>query len=323
MESEATSNEHQHDLIERPLLKSYTSKTVGWNKAIGNFLSQYRALKKRTDQVDNSMAEFIEGYKEAERQIGIDLSKCDILELGHGQLPLQMAFFTCRAKSAIGIDIDIVPNGLNPAQYLRLFKKNGFKRTIKTAARETLGFNRQFRDAFVRAMNIKQFPKLDLRQGDATHKIDLPDNSIDVVYSTDVFEHLSKPENAIREIKRVLRPSGVVVTRTLHWAHYNALHDIRVIVGEIQGRWAHLRPSIESETEQGAYVNEIRINQWLELFADSFENMSSKMLPVKSEELEPLKKELSQARQSGELLDYSDEELLTYHLLIRCENSFT
>lgn len=269
--------------------------------------------------ITSGMADIVEGHRQMEKFIGRDLSQCDVLEIGHGQLPLQSAYFACRAKSAVGIDIDIVPNGLHPAKYLQLLSKNGAKRTIKTFSREILGFNRRYRKAFVNEMKIQKFPNLDLRQGDVTQGVDLHEKSIDVVYSTDVFEHLSDPELAIKEILRVLRPGGVVVTRTLHWANYNALHDIRVIVGEIPGRWAHLRPSISSEVQQGAYVNQIRIPQWIDLFNSHFDESSDQLVNPNPQQLEALKKELALARQKGELADFEDEELLAFHLLLRSE----
>ena len=300
-------------------MKSYTSKTVAWHQAIGNFISQYRALKRQSGNMVESMGEIVEGYQQVEEYIGKDLSQCRVLEIGHGQLPLQNAYFACRAKSAIGLDVDVVPNGLNPLKYIELLRSNGVKRTIKTLSREFLGINRNFRNAFVKTMGIQKFPALDLRRGDATKKIELPDNSIDVIYSTDVFEHLSDPENAILEMKRILAPGGTVVTRTLHWGHFNALHDIRVIVGEVQGRWAHLRPSISKEVQQGAYVNELRICDWLQLFEKHFEKMAHQLVPCKEPELAQLKIELAAARQADELAEYGDEELLAFHLLMRCD----
>ena len=140
-------------------MKSYTSKTVAWHQAIGNFhKSVSRALSRQSKNMVESMAEVVEGYREVEEHIGRDLSKCRVLELGHGQLPLQNAYFACRAKSAIGLDIDVVPNGLKPIKYFELLRSNGIKRTIKTLSREVLGFNRKFRNAFVKVMEIKKFP---------------------------------------------------------------------------------------------------------------------------------------------------------------------
>lgn len=48
----------------------------------------------------------------------------------------------------------------------------------------------------------------------------IPDESFDVVLSCDVFEHIDRPWLAASEIARILRPGGIVLTRTV-WAWRN------------------------------------------------------------------------------------------------------
>ena len=43
----------------------------------------------------------------------------------------------------------------------------------------------------------------------------IPDESIDLVISSDVFEHIAHPWLAAAEIRRILKPGGLVVTHTL------------------------------------------------------------------------------------------------------------
>ncbi|GAA3715786.1 hypothetical protein GCM10022204_39260 [Microlunatus aurantiacus] len=43
----------------------------------------------------------------------------------------------------------------------------------------------------------------------------IPDASFDVVFSSDVFEHIDRPWLAAAEIARILRPGGVAITHTL------------------------------------------------------------------------------------------------------------
>jgi methyltransferase family protein len=43
----------------------------------------------------------------------------------------------------------------------------------------------------------------------------IPDNSFDVVFSSDVFEHIDRPWLAAQEIARILRPGGIAITHTL------------------------------------------------------------------------------------------------------------
>ena len=48
-------------------------------------------------------------------------------------------------------------------------------------------------------------------QGDAEQPLDLPDASCDVVVSEQLLEHLHRPHELIREIRRVLKPGGLFV----------------------------------------------------------------------------------------------------------------
>lgn len=65
--------------------------------------------------------------------------------------------------------------------------------------------------------------------------IPLPDNSVDVVYTIDTIEHLSKPKQILQDVFRVLRPGGVFLVHFNPWLnpHGSHLDDI------IPFPWAH------------------------------------------------------------------------------------
>ena len=42
------------------------------------------------------------------------------------------------------------------------------------------------------------------------HQLGLRDASVDAVFSTGTFEHIARPDQALREFRRVLRPGGVI-----------------------------------------------------------------------------------------------------------------
>ena len=58
--------------------------------------------------------------------------------------------------------------------------------------------------------------------------IPLPSGSVDVVYTIDTVEHLSKPKEIFREVFRVLRPGGVFLVHFNPWLnpHGHHLEDI-------------------------------------------------------------------------------------------------
>jgi ubiquinone/menaquinone biosynthesis C-methylase UbiE len=62
--------------------------------------------------------------------------------------------------------------------------------------------------AYVAAQNLQ----VELRMGDV-YRLDYADASFDVVHAHQVLQHLSDPVRALREMRRVLRPGGVVAAR--------------------------------------------------------------------------------------------------------------
>lgn len=56
---------------------------------------------------------------------------------------------------------------------------------------------------------------------DITNCPELPDESYDVIVSVDVFEHVKEPWKAAAEIKRLLRPGGLVYTSTVFAWRYH------------------------------------------------------------------------------------------------------
>jgi SAM-dependent methyltransferase len=51
----------------------------------------------------------------------------------------------------------------------------------------------------------------------SAYEMPFPDNSFDIVFSLDLFEHLSEPLTALREFHRVVRPGGFVALSTPDW----------------------------------------------------------------------------------------------------------
>ena len=65
-----------------------------------------------------------------------------------------------------------------------------------------------------------QDASLQFRVGDAECLTSVPDASVDTVLCVGVLEHLLHPVRALRQIARVLTPSGRVVVLTLNGAHW-------------------------------------------------------------------------------------------------------
>jgi len=67
---------------------------------------------------------------------------------------------------------------------------------------------------------VLENPNLDdAKVGDAEN-IPFPDESFDIVISTNVLEHLPDPAKAFLEVARVLKPGGIFLVKTPNWWNY-------------------------------------------------------------------------------------------------------
>jgi SAM-dependent methyltransferase len=99
--------------------------------------------------------------------------------------------------------------------------------------------------------------RLELARMDAA-ALKYPDAMFDLAYSTAVFEHLVRPQEALRELRRVLKPGG---RACILWNPFTSLrlggHDIGLF---LRVPWAHLRLS---ETEHVRALAEFYSNPTL------------------------------------------------------------
>jgi len=83
----------------------------------------------------------------------------------------------------------------------------------------------------------------------------LADNSVDVAYSRQVFEHVRYPERLLAEVHRVLRPQGWFVGSTSHLEPFHSRsywnytpYGFCVLLREAGFRCVQVRPGIDSVT---------------------------------------------------------------------------
>ncbi|HKS99208.1 MAG TPA: class I SAM-dependent methyltransferase [Rugosimonospora sp.] len=68
-----------------------------------------------------------------------------------------------------------------------------------------------------RAVADRDLSNVDFAVGDV-HALDLPDGAFDVVHAHQVLQHVADPVGALREMRRVCRPGGVVAARDADYA---------------------------------------------------------------------------------------------------------
>ena len=87
----------------------------------------------------------------------------------------------------------------------------------------------------------------------------IPDASVDLILSYDVFEHVSNPFALLRECRRVLATGGDMLIGTWGWGHPFAHH----FFAEMPVPWAHLFVSDATLQRACRRVCRWRTSQWI------------------------------------------------------------
>ncbi len=267
----------------------------------------------RTRDVPGDVARTLAHLRDVERSAvalgGSEHRGLDVLVVGCGQTPREVLGFGARNR-VTGIDLDVVPTGIDPISYLRLLRQNGAVRVAKTLGRKALGIDRRFAAEMQRQIGAPSASSPVIRQMNA-EAMSFADESFDLVYSYSVFEHLPDPAAVLAEMGRVLRPGGAGFVSAHYWTSESGAHDIRVFAGDREDvpLWAHLRPAHRHEITENAHLNYWRVEQYRRLFA-SVPDGQVEVEFHEPDRLAVLADELQRIRDAGELGGYADEELL-------------
>jgi SAM-dependent methyltransferase len=240
--------------------------------------------------------------------VGGPVQGMKILEIGPGQRLLQLSYFATR-NDVWGIDLDMIVDHMSLRECVQMAKKNGWMRTWKTIARKITHIDSKLKTELVSQLGLRDMPKLHVVQMDAA-KMTFSNDQFDVVFSRSVFEHLSEPETVISEMRRVLKPGGVLSLAIHLFTSDSGCHDTRIFVGN-RGTlpfWAHLQPEHEHAVRSNSYLNKLTLADWRRIFQSE---MPGSDVVASCDAGSVDRQELAKLRSQGKLMTYSDEELLT------------
>lgn len=271
------------------------------------------------DDREGKVADFVRKMRRLEEclqtQTGLTLGNRDILIIGPGQGGGELTYFSMENR-VVGIDLDVITDGSNPLDYLKMLRQNGLARTLKTLIRKLLGLDRKGVQELRRQLNVKQSRRPKLLQMDAA-QMTFPDNAFDLIYTFSVFEHLADPAVVLEQIKRVLRPGGVAYISLHLYTNDTGSHDPRLWSNapDQPPPWAHLRPEHKPKVQSNAFLNEWRIQKWRECFQAKMPDAALECERHEAKHDSKMQKVLEVLRQNNELSDYTDEELMTVNLI--------
>lgn len=283
-------------------------------KSLAALFSLYQRHRQRVSaELPSLVEETNQSMLKMESVLGRRFAGLKVLDVGPGPFLLQ-SYILGLQNEVIAMDLDVIALGISPVPYVRMLWKNGPFRTIKTVARKSLGIDREYRRQLSKVLKSRSLPTIRVIQGDIT-RCGLPPNSFEVAHCRALFQHLSDPESATREIIRMLAPGGVLYISLQLYTSFNGSFDARVATGRADEsmHWAHLRPSLRKSVQSDTYLNKWRLAQWTDLFSrvcpghvQEIENSSRQGIPEAAQRLVA----------SGELAGYSVDELCAHTLNI-------
>lgn len=288
--------------------KSYTSESKGISYRITEAIALYRMhAVRRASRIDHLIAEHQRLITKVASIYGVRVENQNVLDIGPGPFLVQSLLFSFDNNNVTAFDLDLIPLGISPGQYFRMFRTNGPVRTMKTIVRKAIGIDRAYRRELLARFKRSTVQPTKIQQGDVT-SMPFGTGTFDCVHSSSVLHHVLSPECAIKEMARVAKPGGITFCALHPYTSCNgSLHPCALSGSDRSLDWAHLKPERGDQLAANAVLNKLRISEWEVLFNRFWPDCHIHM--VRSARPDA-KDDALRMMASGELQGYTVEELL-------------
>lgn len=252
-----------------------------------------------------------------ERHGGRSIDGQRVLEIGFGARPFRLAWLFNRGIDVTGVDLDMPLIKWTPRNVLRIARKSGWMRAIKSAVRYFLSDTKEWR--FLAELFKKEhgadfrFPSDRLIVADATTQAFWDRvGKFDLIYSEDVFEHIPKAalKNLVERMSAALNPNGLAIIRPNVFTGIIGGHQLEWYAHRLPETdavrstepWEHLR---QNRHPANTYLNGMTRREYVALFEPHFEILENRaMYP-------DLGREYMTDAIRAELSAYGDDELFS------------
>jgi hypothetical protein len=227
-------------------------------------------------------ASYIQHDQYTQKYLGCSLADCKVIEIGYGARPNRLIWFFGQGVDITGIDLDQPILRGTAAEFLGVYRRNGWERAIKTVARWFIN-ERRLRRALLAELSRQRNKTVELSPqclavGDASSEdFWSRHRGADYIFSEDVFEHL--PADTLQRILPTMAasmaPDGVLVLKPMvytgicgghHLEWYP--HTLNQPMDRRTEPWEHLR---RNRHPANTYLNELSLADYRKLFSKHFD----------------------------------------------------
>lgn len=252
-----------------------------------------------------------------ERYTGRPFASARTLEIGYGARPFRLIAMMSMGMDVRGVDLDMPMIRFSPLRLLQIVKRNGIERALKTCVRNIM-FDRREQAKLMTALEQRGY-KLTIEParflvGDAA-TYNFGSEPLDLVYSTDVFEHIppSGLESLLEHLAAQASPRGLLlITVNIftgiiggHLPEWYS-HMVNNDQPKISEPWEHLR---KRRYTPNTYLNGLSRAAYRKLFSRRFETLEEWVIDP------DLGRHWLTPEVRAELSDWSEDELFSNRVM--------
>jgi len=252
----------------------------------------------------------------ARKYLGRPLTSCKVIEIGYGARPNRLIWLFGQGVDIAGIDLDQPILRGSPAEFLHVFRTNGWERALKTIGRWYIN-ERRLRSALLAELSRQRgrtlvLPPELLAVGDASgEEFWTRHRGAGYIFSEDVFEHIPAAdlERMVPVIAASMDPQGVLYVKPMVFTGICGGHHVEWYphtfsqqLNRLTEPWEHLR---RNRHPANTHLNKLTLADYRKLFSRHFDILEETCVNpgLGSQFMTPEIRE--------ELKQYSDEELFS------------
>jgi len=205
-------------------------------------------------------------------------SRLTILDLGCGFRFPSPSLFAAEGHKAIGVDSLYIVRKPDIREYLRSLRRNKLVETLRFLQLDLMAKRRLYERSLENLSHlVLTHSNFELVVDDVEQLANFSDNSMDLVVSTNVLEHVFTVNKAVEQIYRVLGPGGITAHIIHLFSSLSGSHNPEWQNFARYPAWDHLRSGKFSLPY--SHLNRLKTIDYLNAFSNHFSVVHHEYIP--------------------------------------------